>query len=679
MRKTAFRQIHMDFHTSPDIPDIAGEFNGAAFAGMLKDAHVESINLFAKCHHGFYYYPTRLGTVHPNLKINLLKEQLDACKAEGIRTLIYTCVGWSEDTAKNHPEWQEVSIDGVIGNRKPFSRPYYSWQKLCLNNQAYRAYMKAEFDELHELFNPHGFWIDIIFQNQCICPTCMAEMQEMGLNPENLIDRYRHDRFVQIGYMQEMYGYLKTMNPVLEIYFNGHPYEMDLEDDEDYATAKKRACNTFIDVESLPSELWGYAHFPVAVNYINKYDTDITMMNGKFHTSWGDFGSLRNRLALEYECFRALANGAGCCIGDQLHPSGKMDATVYKRIGEVLGKVLTKEKWCRDTRKIAQIGVFNTRRSGISNPNDHNADLPVEGAYRILTELHYTFDILNLHDDLLDYDLLILPDNVFLTEQAVQKINGYLQQGGKMLASALSSLGREKTEFMLDCFGVSYLGEAQYNPRYMKIEKTAFPEIEEMIYVTYEQGVEVEAREGTEILVPVVNPYFNRGEFQFCSHRQTPPAMENAQTPAIVRNGNVVYLANPIFSDYAKNRCKVYKEIVAGLLLQLGVEATIQADVPSFVEITTRSMDQYVIVHLLNYIIERKSRTIDTIEEMVPLYNRAVSIRVEKKPVRIFRFNSENGTEIEYPFIWENGRASVVLPEIGGHLMLIVERQCHTE
>jgi hypothetical protein len=86
-------------------------------------------------------------------------------------------------------------------------------------------------------------------------------------------------------------------------------------------------------------------------------------------------------------------------------------------------------------------------------------------------------------------------------------------------------------------------------------------------------------------------------------------------------------------------------------------------------------MDQYVIVHLLNYIIERKSRTIDTIEEMIPLFNRTVSIRLEKKPVSIFTFDSENGTETEHPFVWEHGRASVVLPEIGGHVMLIVERE----
>lgn len=147
MRNIPFRQIHMDFHTSPDIPDIGSAFDADAFATMLKEARVESINLFAKCHHGMYYYPTEMGTVHPGLACeNLLGKQLEACRTQGINAFVYTCVGWSEDTAHRHPEWQEVSPEGVMGNRKPFTRPYYSWQKLCLNNPEYRQYMRQELD-----------------------------------------------------------------------------------------------------------------------------------------------------------------------------------------------------------------------------------------------------------------------------------------------------------------------------------------------------------------------------------------------------------------------------------------------------------------------------------------------------------------------------------------------------
>ena len=51
-----FRQIHMDFHTSEAIPDIAQQFNPEDFAKTLKNAHVNSITCFARCHHGWRYY-----------------------------------------------------------------------------------------------------------------------------------------------------------------------------------------------------------------------------------------------------------------------------------------------------------------------------------------------------------------------------------------------------------------------------------------------------------------------------------------------------------------------------------------------------------------------------------------------------------------------------------------------
>ena len=48
-------------------------------------------------------------------------------------------------------------------------------------------------------------------------------------------------------------------------------------------------------------------------------------MTGKFHTSWGDFHSLKNKAALEFECFRMLSYGFAASIGDQLEPCGKLN------------------------------------------------------------------------------------------------------------------------------------------------------------------------------------------------------------------------------------------------------------------------------------------------------------------------------------------------------------------
>ena len=680
MRSLPMRQIHLDFHTSPYIEGLGAAFDAAEFAKTLKSANVEWINLFGKCHHGMYYYDTKIGTRHPRLEADLLRGQIEGCRKEGIKCAIYTCVGWSEDTADRHPEWLELSADGVAGVKKPFSADYSAWRKLCLNNREYRQYIKAELKEEYDLFKPDGFWIDIISQSGCVCKTCMAGMLETGLDPARAEDVYKYGRIVQIGFMRDIYDYIKAFAHEVQIYFNCNPYEMDTADDAALAGRNKQGLNTYIDIESLPSDAWGYSHFPVAINYVNRHGKDINMMNGKFHTSWGDFGSLRNMAALEYECFRAIANGAGVCVGDQLHPCGMLDPSVYKRIGEVFASVKEKEPWCTNTKKLAQVGVYAARASGEPPVRDGGgrSELAAEGAYRMLTELKYGFDFIDFTDDISGYELVILPDCVSLTGEAAGRINAYVRGGGKVLVTAESAVSRlagadvgadagtgAPPAFMIDGIGVEYRGPAEYNPRYMRIAEDSFPGVPPMDYVTYERGADVVALEGTQVLAPVINPYFNRGYIKFCSHRQTPPdSSKVTEYAAVTLNGGIAYIANPLFYDYASSRCMVYRDIVGRLMLDLGVAPYVCADLPSFVEATLRKKEGgALILHLLNYIIERKCHRLDTIEETIPLFNRAIRVRAQAAPSRVTLVPSMK----KLAFNWDGRYVSFTLDEIRGH------------
>ncbi|MFI3214728.1 MAG: hypothetical protein R3Y24_15545 [Eubacteriales bacterium] len=67
-----YREIHLDFHTPPVIGDVGTEFCPEEFVKILKDAHVNGINVFAKCHHGMSYYDTKLGIKHPSCKQDLM-------------------------------------------------------------------------------------------------------------------------------------------------------------------------------------------------------------------------------------------------------------------------------------------------------------------------------------------------------------------------------------------------------------------------------------------------------------------------------------------------------------------------------------------------------------------------------------------------------------------------------
>jgi alpha-L-fucosidase len=109
------RQIHLDFHTSPFIPDVGSEFDANEFAQTLKKAHVNSVTVFAKCHHGMCYYPTKTGTQHPALNgRDMLGEQIEALHRAGIRAPIYTTVVWEEDAAARFPTWRQMRKDGTF-------------------------------------------------------------------------------------------------------------------------------------------------------------------------------------------------------------------------------------------------------------------------------------------------------------------------------------------------------------------------------------------------------------------------------------------------------------------------------------------------------------------------------------------------------------------------------------
>jgi len=95
-----YRQIHLDFHTSEHIPGIGADFDPDAFVSTLKAAHVDSITIFAKCHHGWSYYPTKVGKPHPQLaRPDLLGDMVKALAAADIESPIYISVQWDELTA----------------------------------------------------------------------------------------------------------------------------------------------------------------------------------------------------------------------------------------------------------------------------------------------------------------------------------------------------------------------------------------------------------------------------------------------------------------------------------------------------------------------------------------------------------------------------------------------------
>jgi len=188
MHKLRYRQIHLDFHTSPDIGGIGALFNKKEYQAALLEGHVDSITTFSKCHHGWSYHPTKVGRMHPQLKFNLLKKQIEACKELDINVPIYLSAGVDNVSSYEHPEWREISKDGQYSG---WTRAVLSagFHKMCFNTP-YVDFLCRQIEEAAKMFpEGDGFFLDIISQGQCCCRWCMDLMKKKGLDPEKEEDR----------------------------------------------------------------------------------------------------------------------------------------------------------------------------------------------------------------------------------------------------------------------------------------------------------------------------------------------------------------------------------------------------------------------------------------------------------------------------------------------------------
>ncbi|HEV2122269.1 MAG TPA: alpha-amylase family protein, partial [Chloroflexota bacterium] len=666
--------IHLDFHTSGEIPNVGAEFDADAFVETLRQARVNSITCFAKGHHGYSYYPTRVGVRHPHLTRDLLGEQVEACHRAGIRVPAYVSVVWDEHTAATHQEWLQVNREGQEVGRKPLETRGWRW--LCMNT-AYVDYVAAQTEEVLRDYPVDGVFFDIVKQTEpgCVCNACRARLAAHGKDPADADALRAQSLEIAREFMHRMTAMVHHIRPQSSVFYNSR---LRLSADPHSGSRAELSQYTHVEIESLPTGGWGYNHYPLFSRYFQPLGKDLMGMTARFHKSWADFGGLKNRAALEYECFSMLATGAKCSIGDQLHPSGRLERPAYERIGEVYRSVETKEPWCRDAESIAEIGVILAHgQPGVAADLARDTD---EGIMRMLLEGNRTFHFLDNQSELIDYRLVILPDSIPVGPALAVRLREYLGQGGKLLLTGTSGLEPTGNAFALKELGLRSLGPSKWTTAYVRVDEQSAlaSEIASMDHVVYEPGWTVEAEPGAERLASVVPPYFNRDHLHFMSHAQTPPAVAPGadlppqSSPAVTRRGGVAYIAFPLCRAYRRSGNQVYRTLLLSAIDLLNPKHMVRAGIPSSGQVTLLRQSRAggrLVAHLLYYVAERRTPQIDIIEDVVPLRDVPLSVETGFQPMRVYE--APSGQTLN--FQWDGDMATVQLPLLQGHAMVVFE------
>ncbi len=660
-----YRQIHLDFHTSEHIPGIASAWDKRHWQETLKRGHVNGVNVFAVCHHGWSYYNTQVGQRHPHLTpgLDLTRAMLDACHEVGVHTQVYLTVGVNNRVAREHSEWRAINQHGG----------YYGWSQrptepgfhmLCFNTP-YLDFVCDEVRELGRLFpDTDGFWLDIIHKAQCFCPWCMASMVKLGLDPKNEADIARHADIVLQNYYKRTLAALREVHPTMLLTQNsGHVVRGDRRFLEHV---------THLELESLPTWGWGYDDFPMSAKYCRLTGMEFLGMTGKFHTTWGEFGGFKHPNALRYECAAMLAYGAKCSVGDQLHPDGKLDESTYAIIGEAYAEVEAKEPWCEGTRNVADVGLLSAVALDPEHKRGNDSDV---GATRMLLEGHILFDMLDAEMDFKPYKLLMVPDEAVVSPALKRKLDAYLAKGGKILFTGRSPLD-EKGKLLFDV-GAEVVGESAFSLDYILPLPELRPSFVQSPMIMYSRYPRVKVTTGTS-LGDVVEPYFERAWNHFCSHQHAPQRREVSGYACGVEKGGLMWLPMEACQAYRKMGPVAHKAFVLACVRRLlGTGIGLRATLPSTARVTLTEQPQQkrLVLHLLHgnqvqrgglHQTHMGSMVMEVIEDLTPCCDVRISLRLGRPVTRVTL--EPQGKEI--PFHMEEGRLVFEIDRFTCHQMV---------
>lgn len=531
MKKDYRRAVHFDFHTHPGIDDM-NDFDVQTFADMLQKAHVTYVNVFAKCNQGYCYYPTKIGTVYPGLTKDLFGEMVSALHERGIGVTAYFNVGIDVANLLRHTEW--VKKDNIPDN--------YSAGKACFNQTEYVAFIKSIIQEVLDNYDIDGVFCDCMYIQPCYCEKCKAEMLAQGID---WTDKKQASVFYDGILERFVKDVCKMVGPNKHMQINGYKWDREFED--------------HIELECLPTSCWTYDYFLPYAAFARSCGKEVTYMTGRFVEGWGDFGGVVPKASLENDMYDALCAGFGYCVGDHAHPSQGIIPYLYNNVRQINETLMQYEPYTENCEYVAEVAVIT--QSVCEEMWDHM------GVARMLSELKIGYNIIRENADFSKYQLLILPDNVTLSDETANKVQAFMQQGGKVISCGSGGLNISKTDFALEEYRntIRFEGLDKQTYSFFVLNDIVPTDKTGVSWSTYKPSIYMTAKTG-DIWADEVGLYFDKKkEENGFDYVYIPPKNRTGRSSIVVTD-NFTHISFDIFEGYAKHFAEVHREVLKLLL-----------------------------------------------------------------------------------------------------------------
>ena len=622
MSKLGYTRVILDFHFSEYPKDVLVNVNAKDIVDTASKAGADSLLFYAKDHWGNVYHDTKISHRHKNVTYDLFGQVLEEAKKKSLNIIAYYTVQWDEYSARNNIDWRFVNTEGKVSSGK--------WKFLCINSP-YRDYTFAQVGELVSNYDFSALWIDIVFYlldsgAPCYCKYCQRlwQAQYGGEIPKVLEGKDKakyldfRDKFVA-RYLKEIYGIVKSSGKDIQVTHNlGTVFDYD-----DYVTKEAEPYGTdYFNASYMAKTYRAHAR-----------GKDLEILTGRFNQLW-DF-TVKPKELLTWEAATILAHNASICVIDQPHIDGTLDSKSYECLSYVFKHAKRIAPHVKDTKPYAEIGLFYSERNYELDPDTH---LDFKGAFKVLTEAHLPFDVVDetgiAVEELKRFKLLIVPYVIYLDKEKIDIIKQYIEKGGNILTCYRTASKDEDTNLLKEtAFGL-------VNVTMENISKVSFikPVFDiENFFLRIGENCLVETDNEVEILGEVVKPALECTEDKWVSHDIQPG--DETDFPAIVLgkkgNGEYIYFNNRIFAEYLKRDMRTYRETILQSIYKL-YKPDIWVEAPRMVEANYHTRGQELKIILTSCIVGRPiAKKIggegyhNNIDEVIPLFD--IKIKTTRK------------------------------------------------
>jgi hypothetical protein len=686
-----YRRYILDFHVNDWNDRFYSKYNPVQLADYIKLSNSKVAVIMANSVGGTCNYPAATGKTHSSLREkDYLGELIEKLHENDVNVIVYYITVFSSWYCNDHPEAcvvaengeKQKKAGGSLGNR--FA---------CPNNPGYRDFVQKQIQEICTNYDFEGFSIDMCFWPKvCYCPSCQKRYaDEVGGKIPRIIN-WKDPKWVNFQKKRQEWlaEYVNLLTGTVKKYKMGIPVSYQ-------AVLFYNDWTTGPSVEMAQNMDWLWSDF-----YQDRYSYSLY---GKLFYSLSQQKPFEYMHSLTYPmfteqvitltedemracAFSAITNNGSMVFLDVIDPIGTLWKDRYISVGKIYSEIEKYEEHVggKPLQDVAIYHSFESCFDLVENgqkvpsegrrldkgepcfPNSHR------GAEKNLTKTllyhHIPFGVItkgNL-DDLNNYQVVILPNVIYMSSKEVSALKDYVKEGGSIYASGntsmLSEEGIWQKDFQLaDLFGVSYLGETQEKTTYLSPQpgyEGIFAIYNQKYPVTlYDSQLIVKARPDTEVISTIILPFEEPSDEQWVSLTHAPD--RKTDYPAIVLNrygkGKVIYSAGVLGIWEHDSQRKVFANL---LKLLSGKPYYVETDAPKSVEITIfdqKDKKRYVI------------NILDVQQELPNIPIKGINVKINmdgKKPLSLERLPEAKKIKFDY----NKNAVSFVLPEVRTFMML---------